>query len=42
MTDRMDDDLRFRRLIKNHVTVGQCRHAPNGRIVRAGANTGIQ
>jgi len=38
----MDDDLGFCRLVENHVAVRQCRQAPNGRIIRAGADAGIQ
>ena len=42
MTDGVNDDFGFRGLVKNHVRIGQGRHAPDGWVVRASANAGIQ
>ncbi len=41
MAHGMDDDLGFGRLVENEMGIRQCRHAPDGRVVCAGANMGI-
>ncbi len=38
MTDSMDDDFGFGRLIENEIGIRRCRHAADGRIVRARAD----
>ena len=42
MTDGVDDDLGLRHFVEDHVRVGQGGHAPDGWIVRVGANAGMQ
>jgi hypothetical protein len=39
---RVNDDLGFRGLVKNQIGIWQRGHAPDGRIVRAGADAGIK
>ena len=42
MTDGVDDDLGLGRFVEDHIGIGQGRHAPDGRIVCARADAGIQ
>ncbi len=42
MTDGVNDDFSLRRFVENHIGVRQGYHAPDGWIIRAGADAGIK
>jgi hypothetical protein len=42
MTNGVNDDLGFGSLVENEMRIRQCRHAPDGRVVRAGADARMQ